>query len=305
MDLGKTNKGSGKITDHLREQLKIMEFINIEKPYKVKKSYLTEYLKKFWYIPSDVLQRSIEANIWHICKFKSPVLDIGIGNGEISKHIFKNHRPIDIGIDIDKSGLANARATKKYKKVMCANAQNLPFKDGSFNTVVSNSAFEHIADDLKAFSEVSRVLKNDGLFFLVVPNTNLRNWIFEYEKNRDRSKAKDKLEKFNKRANHLHYRSLCEWKKIFKKNNMEIVFYKYFFRKNVALHWYKMVKLLTYSFKKRELWSLLGQSRITKFLPKKIIMQLMEKNVLKKSYEKGFFTDSEEGAQLFMIIRKI
>lgn len=282
-----------------------MEFINIEKPYKVNKSFLTRYLNRFWFIPSDALQRSIEANIWNACKFDPPVLDIGIGNGEISKFIFKDHPPIDIGIDIDKSGLANAQATKKYKKVMCVNAQNMPFKNASFNTVVSNSAFEHIANDVKAVSEVSRVLKNDGLFFLVVPNINLRDWIYEYEKNRDESNAKDELKKFNERANHLHYRSLSDWEKIIKKNNMEIVFYKYFFPKEVALYWYKMFKVFTYSFREHELWSLLGHSKITKFLPKKLIINLLENNILKNSYNNGFFTNSEEGAQLFMIARKL
>lgn len=302
--MGKTNKTAGGIFNQVRQQLKFMEFINIEKPYKVKKSFLTEYLKRFWFIPSDALQRSIEANIWDACKFKSPVLDIGIGNGEISKFIFKNHRPIDVGIDIDKSGLANAKATRKYKKVMCGDAQKMPFKDASFNTVVSNSAFEHVSDDLKAVSEVSRVLKNEGLFFLVVPDANLQYWIYEYEKDRDKSNAKDKLEKFNKRVYHLHYRSLSGWKKIFKKNNMEIVFYRYFFPKEVALLWYKIVKVFTYSFRGRELWSYLGHSKFTKFLPKKLI-QLMEEIGLKKLYEKGFFSDPEEGAQLFIIARKV
>lgn len=281
-----------------------MEFITISKQHKVKKSYLTDYLKNYWFIPSDALQRSIEANIWHLCKFKSPVLDIGTGNGEISKHIFKNHRPIDVGIDIDKSGLDNARATKKYLKVLCADAEKMPFKNASFNTVVSNSTFEHITNDLKAVSEVGRVLKKGGLFFLSVPSINLRDWILEYETNKDKSNAKVKLHKFNKRTYHLHYRSLTEWKKILQKNNMEIVFSKYFFPKEAALHWYKMIKVFTYSFRKRELWSLLGHSKITKYLPKKIIIQLMEKVILRKSYENGLFTDLD-GAQLFIIAKKV
>lgn len=280
-------------------------FIRQSNIYKVKKHFLKEYLKAYWFVPSDVLQRAIEANIWDICKFKPPVLDIGIGNGQISKYIFKNHPKMAVGIDIEEDSVNKAKTCGKYNKVICVNAEKMPFKDKSFNSVVSNSTFEHIENDINAVSEVRRILKNNGLFFLTVPNASLRSWIFEYEKDRSKSNAKDKLEKFNKRANHLHYRSISEWKRIFKKHNMEIVFYKHFFHKKVALHWYKMFKISTYSFGKRELWSLLGQSKITKFLPNKLICYILENNVLKNSYNDGFFLNSEKGGQIFMIVKKI
>lgn len=46
-----------------------------------------------------------------------------------------------------------------YKKIVAGNATDLPFKDQTFKTVISNSTFEHISADKKAVSEVGRVLK--------------------------------------------------------------------------------------------------------------------------------------------------
>lgn len=282
-----------------------MEYIRQTNKYKVKKSYLTHFLKKYWFIPSDVLQRGIEANIWDLCQFKKPILDIGVGNGKISLFIFRNHGQLDVGIDLDKKSLESAKKTKKYKKIIHADAQNLPFKNTSFNTVVSNSTFEHIANDLKAISEVSRVLKKGGLFFATAPSEFLQKWILEYEEKINKIKAQQNLIKFNKRANHLHYHSLSKWRQYFKKNNFEMVFYKYYFPKKTAIVWYEIFKKFTYKLGNREAWSIFGDSKITKFLPKRIIIKFLKNIVLKKAFENGFFVNSGKGAQLFMIAKKV
>ena len=281
-----------------------MDRVNKTKKYKVKKSYLTHFLKEFWFIPPDVLQRGIEANVWDLCEFKKPILDVGIGNGRMSNFVFRNSPRIDIGIDSEESGLESARKTKKYRKVMHTNAENMPFDDASFNTVVSNSTFEHITDDAKAISEVARVLKKNGLFFITVPSEYLQKWILEFEEKENKIQAQKNLIKFNKRANHLHYRMLSEWKRNFNKNNLEIVFYRYYFPKKIAVFWYNLFKKFTQKLGKREVWSIMGNSKITKFIPKNMIINYLKNKTLKNAYENGFFVDSGVGAQLFMIVRK-
>lgn len=281
-----------------------MEYIKKVKKYKVKESYLDYFLKEYWFVPSDVLQRSVEANAWDLCKFKRPILDIGVGNGKMSNFIFRNIPRIDIGIDTDESGLDSARKTGKYLKILRANAENMPFEDASFSSVVSNSTFEHITNDLKAVSETARVLKKDGLFFTTVPSEYLQKWILEYENSENKEKSQENLRKFNKRANHLHYRSLNAWRKYFKKNNLEIIFYKYYFPKEVALFWYKLFKKFTFKLAGREVWSIVGHSKITKFIPKNKTINFL-RNVLENNYRRGFFTDSEVGAQLFIIAKKM
>lgn len=281
-----------------------MKHFRESKRYEVKMSLYREYLRRFWFIPSDVLQRSIESNIWHLAQFESPVLEIGTGDGEISAEIFKAHLPLDVGIDINQKEIEKAKKTKVYKKVMCANAEKMPFQDNSFKTIVSNSSFEHITHDLIAVSEVSRVLKPKGLFFLTVPSNYLSQWILEYEQEKNKEKAKTSLDQFNNRANHRHYRSVKEWKKQFEKNQMELIFYKHYFPKPVALFWYKLFKLSTFSVKNRELWSYIGHSKFSKVVPKKVIIKVLEDRVLKNKVKDGFFTE-QEGAQLFMIAQKV
>lgn len=282
-----------------------MNYFRQENKYKVNEDYLSYFLKKYWFSPSDVLQRGIEANIWNLCQFKNPVLDIGVGNGEMSLSIFKNHGQLDVGIDLDENGLESAKKTKKYKKIIHADAQNLPFKNASFNTVVSNSTFEHIENDLKAVSEVARVLKKKGLFFITIPSEFLQKWVLENEKKINKAKSQQNLIRFNSRANHLHYRSLSRWKECFKKYDLKIIFHKYYFSKKTAILWYEIFKKFTYKLGNREVWSILGDSKITKFLPKGMIIELLQNRILKNSYNNGFFIDSGDGAQLFMIAKKI
>lgn len=281
-----------------------MKCIKDAKIYKVKMSYLKDFLNKYWFIPSDVLQRSIEANIWDLCNFRRSILEIGIGNGEISAGLFKKHSQIDVGIDVDNSGLETARATNKYKKVFCINAENMPFKSASFNTVVSNSSFEHIISDLKAVSEVARVLKKGGYFFVTVPSEYLPQWVLSYEEKRNKNTAKEKLESFNNRTQHFHYHSFSEWRKVFLKNNLSIVFHKYYFSQETIFFWYKLFKIFTRTINKRELWSYIGHSKVSHIIPKKVVINLLGKRFLKDVYKNAFFTNSEEGGQLFMVAQK-
>lgn len=48
-------------------------------------------------------------------------------------------------------------------------ATRLTFADGSFDVVTSNQVFEHVDDDLKAYSECRRVLKPGGALIFTVP----------------------------------------------------------------------------------------------------------------------------------------
>ncbi|HBG05076.1 MAG: methyltransferase type 11 [Geobacteraceae bacterium GWC2_58_44] len=48
-------------------------------------------------------------------------------------------------------------------------ATALPFEDSSFDLVCAFDVIEHVEDDLRAFSELSRVLKQEGILILSVP----------------------------------------------------------------------------------------------------------------------------------------
>lgn len=277
-----------------------MEFLTNEK-FEAKKEYLEFFLQKYWFAPQDVLLRSVEANIIRACKFVHPVLDIGVGDGGISRFLFPGKLKIDVGIDIEESGLEKARNTGVYKKVMCADAMRMPFKSASFGSVVSNSTFEHIQDDKKAVAEVGRVLRKNGYFFLTVPSIYLPRTILSIEG----EKGKEALDKFNTRVVHRHYNSLATWEKMLAKNNLKIIFHRYYYPEETARPWYMLMKISIYKIRNREFWSYLAHSKLRKFIPEKIVILLLRKFVLEKPYKSGLGTADGVGSMLFLVSQKI
>lgn len=63
-------------------------------------------------------------------------------------------------------------APKGYKEVKVAdlNSEKMPYDDKKFDTVISLDTIEHLANPLKVFFEINRVLKNGGSFIFSVPN---------------------------------------------------------------------------------------------------------------------------------------
>jgi hypothetical protein len=59
----------------------------------------------------------------------------------------------------------------KYNKdnIICANIENLPFTDNSFDIFINMDVFEHIWNPILAFKEIYRVLKDNGLCIMTFP----------------------------------------------------------------------------------------------------------------------------------------
>jgi len=106
----------------------------------------------------------LDVKKWH------RILDIGCGTGVVTKLISDrlSSRENGMAIGIDAAGKMIEGAIKKRKTDTCsfkvAAAENLPFENGSFDSVVSTLFFHHIQLDLKkkAFAEAFRVLKPGG-----------------------------------------------------------------------------------------------------------------------------------------------
>lgn len=54
--------------------------------------------------------------------------------------------------------------------LVCASVERLPLKSATFDFVHSNNVIEHISNQPALFSEAKRVLKSNGLFFVLSPN---------------------------------------------------------------------------------------------------------------------------------------
>jgi len=101
---------------------------------------------------------------------KSTVLDVGVGFGVITSELAKHCKEVR-GVDV----IDERKSVKgyKFKKVKDA---SLPFKNESFDIVVSNYVLEHVRDQKKHIDEVYRVLKKDGICYLSTPN---KFWLME------------------------------------------------------------------------------------------------------------------------------
>lgn len=102
------------------------------------------------------------------------ILEIGCGGSDRTK-LFYNVSDKVTGIDIIN------RVKKEHKKkfnFVLADALNLPFKNSSFDAVVSFDVIEHV-NDVAMLSEVFRVCKKNGWLFLGTPNqTRLSSYLF-------------------------------------------------------------------------------------------------------------------------------
>lgn len=98
----------------------------------------------------------------------SKVLDIGCNDGTFIQ-LLKDKRDCDVtGVDISEKLVEEAKA--KGLNVILADAENLPFEDGTFDYVTCMEVFSHLTDINVALSEIKRVLKPKGVLLGSVPH---------------------------------------------------------------------------------------------------------------------------------------
>lgn len=130
-------------------------------------AYLRAYLREAAVATS--IWRSIEAAALASVELHAPLLDIGCGFGEFVRLFFRDGRQPDIGIDIDAGELRRAIKHPTYKTIAQADARRMPFRDGSFSSIMSISTMEHIPNVDETIAEAARVLKPGGTFAYTVP----------------------------------------------------------------------------------------------------------------------------------------
>ena len=95
------------------------------------------------------------------------VLDIGTGAGVMASELAKFAREVT-GVDV-----RDQRTTFDGYRFVQVEGTSLPFDDRSFDVVLSNHVIEHVGerdDQLRHLREVGRVLADDGVCYLAVPN---------------------------------------------------------------------------------------------------------------------------------------
>ncbi|MCD6318890.1 class I SAM-dependent methyltransferase [Candidatus Aerophobetes bacterium] len=125
------------------------------------------------------------------------VLDVGCGKGFLVEAL----REISVnayGIDISKYALTSSGLTY----LVLGSAENLPFRDDSFDLVTALEVVEHLENPEKFFIEAKRILKPKGVLFITTPSH--RNKIAKQD------------------PTHINIKSRAEWCKILQNLGFEV-----------------------------------------------------------------------------------
>lgn len=115
------------------------------------------------------------ASRWN--RVANKVCDIGCGSGDFHLDTLMriNFKGIAIGVDKDCEALRQAKVIARRAGLesgihyVCASADQLPFRDHTFDQVFLLDVIEHVANDGHVFEEAHRVLREDALLELSTP----------------------------------------------------------------------------------------------------------------------------------------
>ena len=94
------------------------------------------------------------------------ILDIGCHRGGLLRSIAaRGHRAF--GCDIEE---LHVRICAQHIAACVADGQRLPFRNGSFDIVMTFDVFEHLPDSDAHLAEVKRVLRRGGCYVMQTPN---------------------------------------------------------------------------------------------------------------------------------------
>lgn len=128
---------------------------------------------KHYFEDRDYLDPVIATTIKNLAREKNlkTILDVGCGTGRLVK--FLNRAGCQtLGCDISPEAVSLARKINGTKNIYLSPAQNLSFKNDSFDLITAISVIEHMsAKNLSLFlADAKRVLKSNGYIFLITPN---------------------------------------------------------------------------------------------------------------------------------------
>lgn len=87
-------------------------------------------------------------------------LDLGCGTGR-NLRLFPNSVPV-VGLELDPRMVDRARRRAPGRTLVLGRAEALPFRSGTFKTVVSSLVFCSVGDPERGLREVKRVLRPEG-----------------------------------------------------------------------------------------------------------------------------------------------
>jgi demethylmenaquinone methyltransferase/2-methoxy-6-polyprenyl-1,4-benzoquinol methylase len=101
--------------------------------------------------------KTILANIARVDR----ILDLGCGTGMLLGQLKERARLV-VGVDISVEMLRAAKRRAPGALLVLADADSLPFSEGSFDAVISVTLLQNMPDPAKTVCEIARVLRSNG-----------------------------------------------------------------------------------------------------------------------------------------------
>ncbi len=241
------------------------------------------------------LLRSVEARFYADLPMPHPVLDLGCGDGHFAEVAWP--QGVEVGLDPWWAPLQEARERAHHALLNQADGARMPYADGSFAAVVSNSVLEHIPDVEPVIAEVARVLRPGGWFHFCVPGPNFRRFL-SVARALDALRLKGLAEAyrrlFDRISRHYYYDDAEAWTARLACHGLRVArYWSYFSRRALAaLEWGHPLGLPTVIAKK-----LTGRWLL---VPRRWNLSLTAA-LLRPFYEEPL---PEEGVYLFFVVRK-
>lgn len=125
----------------------------------LKKDYVVEHGLDGYNKHLAVGEKTFEDRVREILETRpvAKILDVGCMSGKAMAELKEKY-----GNRVDVHGLSLADFGRKISNFTVGDAEDLPYKTGSFDLVVSHNALYYVADKLKAVKEMHRVLRPGG-----------------------------------------------------------------------------------------------------------------------------------------------
>lgn len=92
------------------------------------------------------------------------VLDLGAGNGWLSRRLTPRYRVTALDLDAGETGLAGLDEPSVGR--VCGDLETLPLRDGTFDVVIAAASLHYSAHHERILAEAARVLRGGGVFIL-------------------------------------------------------------------------------------------------------------------------------------------
>ncbi len=111
------------------------------------------------------------------------VLEIGCGQGFFSSVLSSSKDKKITGIDLSSKDIDIAKKRYPHINFLWMNAEKLKFKKDMFDEIYALDVLEHVDNLERVLSEVSRVIKKGGLFYVNIPAEKSEKWLLKLRPN--------------------------------------------------------------------------------------------------------------------------